>query len=107
MPSADKAQEILEALHIEFTLEQLYDLLNESQTERSTVIANRYEKGLVLAGGYKIRLRKCSSKIGSDKDIERALRVRINDTADSFNDYLTRLIKKDIDYQILERKEDK
>lgn len=104
VPSADKAQEILEALHIEYTLEQLYYMLSESQTERSTVIANRYEKGLVLSGGHKIRLRNCSSRIGSDEDIEKALRVRIDETAESFNDYLTKLIKKDIDEQILERK---
>ena len=104
VPSPEKAQEILDAMHISYSLQNLSDMLLESQVARSSKKANQYERGLVISGGYKIRVRNCSSRIGSDDEIERALRIRIAETAESFNDYLTKLIRKDIDEQILERK---
>ena len=104
IPSLDRAQEILGAMRVAYSIEELNQILIESIAERNVLKIAKYEKGIVLSGGYKIRVRNCSSKIGSDEDIEKTILTRVSEVADSFNDYLTKLIKKDVDENILERK---
>lgn len=102
IPSLEKAQEILEAMHVSFSIDELHNILAESVDERNALKISQYERGIILSGGFRIRVRNCSSFIGSDEDIEKAIRIRVSETSNSFNDYLTRLIKKDVDENILE-----
>lgn len=91
VPSFEKAYQIMEIIDIPFDQEELLSVLNESIPE--TILSEKF------CGSFKIPY----YDLGVEPE---QLEYRINETSSGVNDYIKKLIKKDLKESILMKGED-
>lgn len=102
VPSVIIAKQILEGLDIVYDDRTLNEMLEETARARE----RKYQSSNTYITSISLQYRKLSDYIEDENQIQMLLDKRVDETSDNFSDYICRLIKKDLDEQILERKDD-
>jgi len=100
VPSVIIAKQILEGLDIVYDDRTLNEMLEETARARE----RKFQSSSTYITSISLQYKKLSSYIDDENQIQMLLEKRVQETSDNFSDYICRLIKKDLDEQILERK---
>lgn len=98
VPELEKLKTIFNALNIEYSDEILNRLINNS------VGTGTLDNDGFIRKTISLRLSSLSDRAMSDRVIMGLIDRRVEQTASNFSDYISKLIKEDIEKGILERK---
>ena len=103
VPSSQKAKDILDAFGIAYSEKSLLESLEISKENKYSG-KYEYKNAGWMKTGISLRVRSLSKKITTEEQIRYELWRRVEDTSNSFSEYISKLIQKDIDEQILDLK---
>ena len=107
VPRYAKARDVLSHLNIFMTEDDLIESLLVSEAQKKVRDAT-YRDSKYVKKSISLRVDKLSNTLKYPADILLALNARIKETTTKgeFNEYIQRLVERDIDYGVLPNKED-